>query len=64
MGFKKGNKEMPPLLFILKARSLKIIFITHAIRCVASCDTCDLCCRLEFDIVVAAMSKEICPRGL
>lgn len=62
--FKTGNKEMLPVLFILKAKSLKIIFITHAIHSVAACDTCDLCCKLEFDIVVTALSKEICPRGL
>lgn len=55
---------MLPVLFILKAKSLKIIFITHAIHSVAACDTCDLCCKLEFDIVVTALSKEICPRGL
>lgn len=55
---------MPPVLFILKAKSLEIIFVTHAIHRVASRDICDLCCKLEFDIVVTSVSKEICPRGL
>lgn len=55
---------MWPVLVFLKAKSLKIIFATHAIRGVTSCDICDLCCKLEIDIVVTAMSKEICPRGL
>lgn len=62
--FKTGNKEMPPVLFILKAKSLEIIFVTHAIHRVASRDICDLCCKLEFDIVVTSLNKEICPRGL
>lgn len=58
---------MLPVLFFLKAKSLKIIFTTHAIHGVTSCDICDICDlrrKLEFDIVVTAMSKEICPRGL
>lgn len=64
MRLKTSNKEVPPVLFILKGKPLRIVFSTHAIHCVASCDICDLCCKLEFDIVVTALSKEICPRGL
>lgn len=52
MRFKTGNKEMPPVLFILKGKPLRIVFTTHAIHRVVSSDICDLCCKLEFDIVM------------
>lgn len=51
-------------LFILKAEFLEVIFVTCVIHCIASNDISDLCSKLEFDIVVATLNKEKCPRVL